>query len=157
MAFANNVKTLTGKANWAFVVGPPKPAYNEGEKEWSIDLVLDAESVAEAHKLGMGGRIKNGVMKFTRAEIKKAGPDKGVHNKPITVINPDGSAWDQNVLIGNGSDVKVKFNIYQPKPFGKKTFPLKGAILEVTVVNLVPYVKGQKAVTAEQETWGEKV
>lgn len=157
MAFVQNVKTLSGKANWAKVVGAPGKAYNEGEKEWSIDLVLDEASVAEAHKLGMGQRIKNGAMKFTRSEFKKGGPDKGKANKPITILNADGSAWDGTTLIGNGSDVKVKFNVYQPGPYKGKPSPPKGAILEVTVVNLVPYVKGQKAVGGGEEQWGEKV
>jgi len=156
-AFVQNIKTFTGKANWARVVGKPSKAYNPGENEWSIDLVLDEASLSEAHKLGMGSRVKKGVFKFTRSELKKAGPKKGEANKPITILKSDGTAWDQETLIGNGSDVKVKFNMYMPKPFGNKQFPPKAAILEVTVINLVPYEKGQKSYEAPAETWGEKV
>ncbi len=159
-SFAQNIKTFTGKANWARVVGEPMaPKYAPNDKEWSIDLVLDEESTAEAHKLGMGPRIKNGAIKFDRREFKKGGPKKGEKNNPITVKNLDGTDWDQNVLIGNGSEVKVKFNLYMPQPFGNKPPVPKGAILEVTVVSHVPYVKGQKAVEGASggETWGEKV
>src|SRR5689334_16822104 len=94
LAFVKKIETFSAKANWAFVIGKPKAAYNPGENEWSIDLVLDPESVAEAHKLGMGARIKKGVMKFTRSEFKKAGPEKGQANKPIAVFNADGSKWN---------------------------------------------------------------
>lgn len=153
---ASNTKTLSGTANWAMIVGAPGKAYNPAEKEWSIDLVLDEASVAEAHKLGMGSRIKNGAIKFTRSEFKKAGPAKGTANTPISIKNPDGTDFPAETLIGNGSEVKVKFSTYIPT-FSGKTFPPKPAILEVVVVKHVPYVKGAKAADKSEETWGEKV
>lgn len=163
-SFAQNIKTLSGVANWAKIVGKPGKAYNPGEQEWSMDLVLDEGSVAEAHKLGMGPRIKNGVIKFTRNELKKGGEKKGQPNNPIGIKNADGTDWDgkkdpkeYTTLVGNGSEVKVKFNLYLPQKFGNKPQVPKPAILEVTVVKHVPYVKGQKAVGGGEEAWGEKV
>lgn len=74
-------------------------------------------------------------IKFKRMEFyidRKTGEKK--KNKPIEVIDAYGKPWNQETLIGNGSEVNVRFRVYEG--FKKQTQTIIDAI---QVVNLVPF------------------
>jgi hypothetical protein len=135
---------LRGTAHWAKVLGAPKPAYNPGETEWAIDVEVNDAGVKYLNEIGLGSRLKDNkeyspYIQFRRAGVKKNGPTAGQANKNIEVVDSKGVAWDQNLLIGNGSAVEVEFKTYIPE-FRGKAFPAKANILKLTVLNHVPYV-----------------
>lgn len=141
------VYTIRGKAKWAKILGAPKPAYNPSEKEWTIDLILDAAGVAALKKLGLGKKVRESddgepFIKFERASHKKWGPEQGAPNKPISVVDEFGEEWDQTQLIGNGSVVEVDFTTYESTWNGKKF--IKPAILSVKVLTHIPYEAKEK-------------
>lgn len=155
--------TITGLAYWAKIVGKPGKAYNPGEFSWSIDVSLDAE--AKKTILGLGLKVRNkgdergDYYTFERRELKKK---TGVPNKPIYVTDSDGGKFPDGVLIGNKSLVKVKFNVFEVPAFAKLPPHNKEAILEVQILEHVPYVFKDGAQTAKpvnntSENWKETV
>jgi hypothetical protein len=132
-----------GKASYAKIIGDPSLNYNKDGKEWKMDLELTNKGVIdEAKKLGIGDRVRqkegylngNPFMTFKQAELRKDGKP----NQPIKVVDIKGNRWDDK-LIGNGSDVDVKFVVMDHGP-GKK----QGVyIRSVRVLKLVPYEKSE--------------
>lgn len=104
-----------GKAQYAKVLGEPMLNYNKDGKEWKIDVVFADEKgiKAEAKKLGIADRVKqkdeyaDGLpyMTFKQAEYKR----NGEANERVKVTDILGNPWPQDKLIGNGSDIDVKF------------------------------------------------
>lgn len=137
-----DIKTVVfrGKASFAKILGEPILNYNKDGKEWKMDLELtDRTSVKEAKDLGIGDRVKQKenylegapFMTFKQAELRR----DGTPNQAITVVDPLGKPWNQNTLIGNGSDVDVKFVVMDHGPGKKHGVYIRG----VRVLNLVPY------------------
>lgn len=137
-----DIKTVVfrGKASFAKILGDPILNYNKDGKEWKMDLELtDRASVKEAKGLGIGDRVRqkegyldgSPFMTFKQAELRR----DGTPNQPITVVDPLGKPWNQNTLIGNGSDVDVKFVVMDHGPGKKHGVYIRG----VRVLNLVPY------------------
>lgn len=143
---------LTGRAFWTFLQPEnPAPAYNEGEFEWGLDVTIeDAAREAMLRDAGLGPKIKNkgddrgDFLTFRRSTKKKGGPDRGDDNNPIPVLGPDGKPWDTDILIANGSEVQVTFNVYQSSYRGKLLDP-KPALLEVKVLKHIEYVVREDA------------
>lgn len=142
MANKPQTAVFRGKAQYAKVLGEPMLNYNKDGKEWKIDLVLaDKGTLAEAKKLGIGDRIKQkddyvdgqSYMTFKQAEFKR----DGSANDPIKVTDILGNAWPKDKLIGNGSDVDVKFVVIDYGP-GKKSGVY---IRSIRVLKLVEYNK----------------
>lgn len=155
--------TITGLAYWAKIVGKPGKAYNPGEFSWSIDVSLDAEAKKTILDLGLKVRNKGDergdFYTFERRELKKK---TGVPNKPIYVTDAEGGKFPDGVLIGNKSLVNVKFNIFEVTAFGKLPPHNKEAILEVQVLELVPYVakvgaQAPQPTNSKTENWKETV
>lgn len=139
MSNSNNLVVLRGKTSFAKVLGAPVGNPFDDNKNWSIDLILTPETVKEVKALGIADRIKRKEdyldgqphMTFRQAELRK----DGTPNKPIRVVNIKGEDWDQDKLIGNGSDVDLKFAVAD---FGKGK--KKGVyIRSIRVLKLVPY------------------
>lgn len=159
MADQADVHTIIGNAFWAKILGGPQPAYNPGEKQWSIDVSLDNDGVKKMNNLGLGREVKTkgdarGIfVTFIRRELKKK---TGQPNQPIRVVGVDGKDWDKSTLLGNGTNVEVKFKIYTVPAFGKSPAHQRAAILEVKVLELVPYVKKssvQNSTQSENQGW----
>lgn len=136
-----NTVTIRGKASFAKILGDPIPNYNKDGREWKMDLILTKSTLPELKKLGISDRVKSKpeyndgapFLTFKQAEFKKDGKP----NKPIQVVDAKNQPWDENKLIGNGSDVDVKFVIIDYGPGKKDGVYIRG----VRVLNLVPYNK----------------
>lgn len=139
-----NIAYVRGKVYWARVLGDPVLNYNKDGKEWKLDFVPNEEGLETIKKLGIEGRLKEDkkgnmpgkFLHFKQSELRK--PDKdGVvkKNDPIKVVDSDNKPWDQNTLIGNGSDADVKFEVVD---YGAGKFAgiyIRG----LRVLKLVPY------------------
>jgi hypothetical protein len=130
----NKMALLKGKAFWAKIVGGPQLAFDKVTKEWSVDVSLDAEGVKQAADLGISSKVKNkgddrgNFITFKRREKKT----DGTPNQAIRIYDHHGQPW-KGGLIGNGSEVNVKFNVYEGRN-GKRP-----VILALQVWNHVPY------------------
>lgn len=151
MAFVENNVEIVGKAYWAKILGTPGPAYNPGEREWSIDVSLDDEALKTVTSVGLAPKVKTDqiggrgkFLSFKRAEFKK-GTNPPTANRPISVVDAKGQPWDQAKLIGNESIVKVRFNVYETPLFGRKGTTRKPAILEVQLLAYVEYERKENA------------
>ena len=142
MANKPQTAVFRGKAQYAKVLGEPMLNYNKDGKEWKLDRVrADKRTLKEAKKLGIGDRIKQkddyvdgqNYMTFKQAEFKR----DGTANDPIKVTDILDNPWPKDKLIGNGSDVDVKFVVIDYGP-GKKSGVY---IRSIRVLKLVEYNK----------------
>lgn len=149
------IVTFRGKTSFAKIIGEPTVNRFDGNKEWTMDLVVDKEHVKKAKALGISDKIKmkpdyldgQPYMSFKQKELRPNG-DK---NDPIRVVDIRGNAWDDR-LIGNGSDVDVKFAIV--KNPGKRT----GTYLRgVRVLSLVSYERKEFDVIDENDPFFAKL
>lgn len=132
-----------GKAQYAKVLGDPVLNFNKDGKEWKLDVVFpdDKGIKAEAKKLGIADRVKQkdsyaegqAYMTFKQAEFKRSGEA----NERVKVTDILGNPWPQTTLIGNGSDIDVKFVVVDYGP-GKKHGVY---IRSIRVLKLVEYNK----------------
>lgn len=143
----SNIKFIKGLAYYAKVLGKPVPNFNKDGFEWAIDVALDKDTVKELKSYGLGPKIKEAneahdghpYISFKRVSVKKSGPDAGKENKPIHVVSPDGRTdWPKDALIGNGSEVAVKFTVNEVTSPQKKKF-IRADILSMQVRNHIPY------------------
>ena len=133
------IAVIRGQASFAKILGKPVPNYAKDGLEWKMDLVLSPAGKKEVVALGIKDRIKQKdtylegtpYMSIKQAELRK----NGDNNDPITVVDIAGNPWDPNKLIGNGSDVEVKFSVVDNGP-GKFTGVY---IRSVRVLKLIPY------------------
>jgi len=128
---------VTGIGNWAKLFERNKDNNEDFHGEGgatTIDVLLDKEELDVVTK--SGSRLKpklteDGiVIKFKRKFNHPSVPALGGLPK---VADEEGTAWDDEVSIGNGSKVKVFFSVYDTK-MGKGT-RLEG----VQVLDLVEY------------------
>lgn len=125
----------SGSARWAKV-------YDKGDEEyqnWQIEVKLDPASRQlfdeSGSKLEYRKDDEGEWLKIRRPWEKKFG-DKLKKFDPPVVLDKDGNVTD--VLIGNGSDVTVKVEVYDTKKG-------KGTRLEaVRIDKLVPYAPPDK-------------
>ena len=143
------VKQIEGKAYWAHLT-KPTANFNKDGFEWSVDVAVDEDTVKELKSYGLGPKIKDNkeyspYITFRRATVKKAGPKAGEKNEPIRMIGPDGKTpWDTNVLIGNGSVIRVKFSVNENVGGPAKKKYTRADALALQVFDLVPYVAPPK-------------
>jgi hypothetical protein len=117
-----NVHTIRGKVYWAKVLGEPVLNYGGDGKEWTMDVAPNDEGKQLLKDLGLGDRLKNkgddrGDFLAFRQKEKRL---DGSFNRRISVSDAEGNPWPHDRLIGNGSDVDVKFEV---KDYGKGKFP----------------------------------
>lgn len=149
--------TLHGNAFYAKILGKPRMNYNKDGTEWTMDFVPDNNSVATMKKLGIKDRLKSkeGHPAGDDAEyirIRRKGEKKDfpsgeiIKNTPVDVVDKFKKPWNENTLIGNGSEVFIKIAVSpQAKPGMKARVTLMG----VLVKDLVPYE------AAERDNWGD--
>lgn len=128
---------LQGKGMWI-----KTKALNPWGK-WTCTLYPNAASLDKIRKLQEEG-IKNVLRKdddgynitFSRPGEKENRLGQKFGLKPVEVISSDGSVFDG--LIGNGSDITVKLEVYSHKtPGGAKAKAAR--LLGIRIDNLVPY------------------
>jgi len=153
MAAKPQTLVIRGKANYAKILGDPVLNYNKDGKEWKMDLLItNKDSLKELKAAGIADRIKRKegyldgepFLSFKQAEYRRDGVTK---NDPIPVIDIKGSAWDDEKLIGNGSDVDVKFAVIDYGVGKKSGVYIRG----VRVLNLVPYEGSGFAAISEDD------
>lgn len=142
---------LTGIAYWAKLV-EPQENYREDGNEWSIDVTPDQKGIDLLRRVGLGEKLRNkdddreDFITFRRNELKK----DGTANNPVEVVDADGNPWPDNVLIGNGSKVKIKFSVFDMPAKGKFKAIIKPVIYKVTVLELKEYVAKKPAAPAAE-------
>jgi len=135
----SNVVVFRGKAMYAKILGKPVSNPFDDNLNWTIDLVLTPETVKEAKALGIGNKIKEKegyldgqpYMTFKQASERR----DGTKNDPIKVVDIKGAPWDQNVEIGNLSDIDLKFAVVD----NGKTKPKGVYPRSIRVLKLVPF------------------
>lgn len=151
---ADNVTTLVmrGKIQYAKILGEPVLNFNKDGQEWKFDFIPNdpAGAKKELKALGVAERLrsledKDGNPRYDGREYmtfkQNAERKDGTPNQPIRVVDVLGNAWDEDNLIGNESDVDVKFVVIDN---GKNRF--HGVYpRSVRVLNLVPYAKEEFA------------
>lgn len=152
-----------GTAEWAKVIEPGE-AYEEGNPpEWTIDLVLDPGRVGQHYDFiaqieawfselhGAKARVAERgwpfrdhtdankqpdgltVVRFKRNTISK----KGNQVPPPVIVDAKKRPWDRQLLIGNGSKIKIGFSYYGWERKGQ--FGISLDLAAVQVLDLVPY------------------
>lgn len=151
-----DAKVITGKAYWFKALGKPVLNYNKDGFEWVFDTAVDAATLKELKSQGLGPKIKNNedkgkpdergdYIQFRRASVKRNGPKKGEANKPIRVIGPDGKTeWDDNVKIGNGSTIRVKYVLNETVNQRTGAKGMRADVLSVQVWEHVKYVAPER-------------
>ena len=129
---ANDIHIISGKSHWASVLSP-NTTY---EPTYCIDVELDKDTKKQVGNLGLivknKGDDRNDFVTIKRKAIKKDGDPRPAPLVKDSSNNP----WD-NQLIGNGSDVNVKFSTYDWTYAGKAG--VGADLMAVQVVNLVSY------------------
>ena len=130
---ANDIHIISGKAHWASVLSP-NTKYEP--HKYCIDVELNEDTKQQAENLGLivknKGDDRNDFVTIKRKAIKKDGDPRPAPLVKDSSNNP----WD-NQLIGNGSDVNVKFSTYDWTYAGKAG--VGADLMAVQVVNLVSY------------------
>ncbi len=134
---AKNYVYFQGKGNYCkFVV--PDPKYNK----WQCDLYFTQESLSAFKDLKLKNVIKrddNGdYSRISRPQSKRMGAED-VAFLPPKIFDKDGNPLE-GVLIGNGSDLTLKCELYQYTPRGEKGRANAIRLESIRVDNLVPYV-----------------
>jgi hypothetical protein len=122
-----------------------------GQKNWSATIYLDPKSTELFKELGLQQRVRENdegkFVVFKRPEMKKWKVRDGESQAfdPPRVTDVDGNLWPTDRLIGNGSAITVKLDVYN-------TVNGKGARLDgVRVDEWVEY-KRPEDVNAAQAT-----
>lgn len=133
----NVTVTFRGKLSYAKLIGDPVLNYNKDGKEWTTDLQIDNDLVKEAKRLGIGDKVRTKetyldgepYLTFRHRELRKNGDENG----PIPIVDILGNPWDNDKLLGNGTDADIQFVITSGGP-------RKGIYMrKVRILNLVPY------------------
>lgn len=139
---------LSGLAYYAFLHQPDRgnKEHNIGPR-YKIDLVLDEGSLVRAKEQGL--KIKPATEKVPGAYVSivsKVDP-KFPDRKPPKIMDAKRNTIPPSVLVGNGSEVRVRYlpYVYQ----GNKTTPI---LKEVMVTKLVEY-KPTEAEIARKGTY----
>lgn len=157
------IVTPLGTAEWAKII-EPGDAYEEGNPpEWTLDLVLDPGKVAAHYDFiaqietwfselhGARARVAERgwpfrdhldadkkpdgltTVRFKRNTISK----KGNAVPAPVIVDAKKKPWNRELLIGNGSKVKVGFTYYGWERKGQ--FGISLDLAAVQVIDLVPY------------------
>lgn len=137
---------LQGKAKWAKLV-QPDTKYGSA---WSVVLYLTPESYAEVMKLKETTPKQKGIMNVIKKDeegynmtlkrpTSKEMKGKIVGFAPPEILEADGTSPLRNALIGNGSDItcKVQVYTYPDRLTGGKGTAIR--LESVRVDNLIPF------------------
>lgn len=146
---------FSGKGSWFKIVNPDSE-YNC----WSVKLHFDEKSLELFRWLqqkhgeveGILNEVKEDVdgpyHVFKRPTVRDFG--KGLEQLlPPMLLDDKGDPWDKKVGIGNGTDISLKVECYQYSNRRTKKVGRAIRLVEVKILNLVPYTR--KDFTPEQE------
>ncbi len=151
MSNNSTIVFVTGRLYWPKIVGDRSLHlnYEQDAREWSYELVPDDTSFLKEHKLldrlkdkeDLKNPEKGNFLVLRKPELNY----EGEKNDPIRIYDENGKPWDDDTLIGNGTEADVKLSI---KDWGKGK---KKSIYTVAirVTNLVPYVSDEFAAMDE--------
>lgn len=132
---------IRGKASYAKILGDPVLNFSKDGKEWKMDVKINKDTVKELTGYGIKDKIKTKEgyldgephLTFKQAEFQKSGKP----NEPIKVTDILGNPWNDKELIGNDSDVDIKFVIIDYGAGKRKGMYIRS----VRVLKLVPFNK----------------
>lgn len=138
----NEIITIRGTTSFAKVMSYQLDKnFNKDGLEWSVDIQLDDPSGDEKRlkKLGIGDRIRQKdnyldgaeFMTFRQPELKA----DGSKNDPIKIVDAKGNKWPDDVELGNGTKVDVRFVVKDYGAGKKKGVYIRG----LRVLDHVPY------------------
>src|SRR6478609_6880944 len=148
---------IRGKLHWAKLLGEPRMNTFTNEREWSVDLTPDEESMKKVKALKIAERLRDPkeeddrteqFLSFRQKEFRTdpvTGEKKA--NRPIEVVDVSGRPWDSKTLLGNDTLADIKVTV---KDYGKGK-PTGVYIQAVRVLDLVPYVANTFAPLTPEE------
>lgn len=143
---------LTGRINWAKVLGDPVDNYNRDGKEWTFDFTPEKGDLGLFKELKIEKKLKDkgdSRGKFIQFKQKATRAD-GTPNRPITVVDARNRPWDPNIKIGNDTLGEVKFEVVEyASTIG--VYPQA-----IRVLDLVPYVRQEFADRPEDDEYVRK-
>lgn len=121
---------ITGKCKWASIINPNV----KYEPCWTIDIIVSEEKKRKLEKAGYKVKEdKEGDLIFkVKRKVKSK---KGKEFDPPIVQDEEGNEFKK--LVGNGSEVKVKFTGYEWEALGSAG--KSGWLDEVTIIKHVAY------------------
>jgi len=143
----------SGKMYYCKVFGEGSKNYEGDGMEWSFDLAVEGDTLAEMEKEGVKAKPKNkgdargDFYQFRKDTMKKDGEPA----KPIEVVDAVGKPWDPSVAIGNESVIDVKYLLKEYEYKGKKG--IKRNILAIRVKDHVPYEGGGREDFKFDDEW----
>lgn len=142
---------LQGKAKWCRVHTPDQYG------KWKTVLYLNNDSLNIVNGLLERG-LKNVLAKdedgynmtFSRKTQIDSVQGRPIPLPPPELLDADGKTPLRGIMVGNGSDITVKLDVYPCRPKGSK--PFVAARLEaIKVDNLIPFTGEKDFTTEEQE------
>lgn len=112
----SKVLYLSGKGSWFKLVEPDE---YRGTKNWKFDFYPDDKSWAAIKAQGIQKKVKENedgkFISLARPVAKKWKLKDGESPEfdPPRILGPDDQPWDTSVIIGNGSAVTIKIEVYQ--------------------------------------------
>ena len=146
-------------------VSKPVPNYGKTGEEWTLDLGLEPDAVKELTEAGLAHKIKPAVRPSDGKEhatnlpyIKFSVPTKDSKGEALRapqVVDKFGKEWNPDDMIGNGSVLRVRFDIREGTDFGGWRKPALKAVQVWDYVPVEPqedfdYVEGAPI---EEEVW----
>lgn len=149
---ADGTYFVRGKGYWMKVLGPPQLNYDKDGREWTFEFKPNEEGQELFNELGVGDRVNKGENKdriLFRQREKRA---DGTLNRALTVVDAMNKPWNQGTLIGNDSDIEVKFRYVDNGKGRKASLYPQG----IRVLQLVPYEREEFAPLAEDDEFFRK-
>lgn len=150
---ANKSYTATGQIYWCKVFGSPQPGYEEDKLQWSFDFVPDDASKIIMMKQGLQKKFKNkddGRGDFIAMIRPLINRQKGTENQHIPVTDASDKEWPSDTSLGNGSEVTIKYGIFDYPARGKIAAGIKVVPYEIKVTKLVEYKRPEPKTTPEK-------
>lgn len=148
MATSTNIE-LRGKVYWCKLLGDPVPNYGRDGFEWVVDFTPDEPSKKLLKSQKKDLKEKDDERgEFATFRIKSVKAD-GSPNRPCRVYTADGKAWDQEIKIGNGTDVDIKVKVTDYGPGRRRGHYLQA----MRVLDLVAYEGGDFKPLSEDDKY----
>ena len=146
---------IKAKLHWAKIVGKPVGGYpnGKGPEEWSVDAEVDEDVQKQLFDAGMDEKYlktsKDGTYKYIKF-VRKALTFKGDPGKPFKIVDAANNPWNDDRLIGNGSEAFVKMEVQEIESTGA----MKPKAFAFKIAKLVPYEGGEEFPDVEgAEDW----
>ena len=108
---------FSGKGKWMHRLFEPDEY--KGNRFWSFNLYLDPKSMKAFKESGLSNKVKEDedgkFIKLRRNVNKpwKLKPGEAAEFTPPAIADPEGKDWPEDKLLGNGSAVTAKLELYE--------------------------------------------